>query len=67
MYRLAATSWVALEALINEGIEWACKRCRLMGAWFNRVQSEGAGAADSGGRRQTPRWGSREFMRGRVG
>ena len=49
MYRLAATSWVALEALINEGIGWvARKRCGLMSAWFNRVQSEAAGAANSG-------------------
>ena len=35
-----------------------------MGAWFNRIQSEGAGAAYYGGRRQTPRWDSREFVRG---
>ena len=49
MYRLAATSWVALEALINEGIGWVTrKRYGLMSAWFNRVQSEAAGAADSG-------------------
>ena len=48
MYRLAATSWVSLEALINEGIGWmARKRCGLMSAGFNRVQSEGAGAAHS--------------------
>ena len=48
MYRLmATTNWVALEALINEGIGWACIHCGLMGAWFNRVQSEDAGAAHS--------------------
>ena len=48
MYRLMATNWVALEALINGGTGWACIHCGLMGAWFNRVQSEGAGAAHSG-------------------
>ena len=67
MYKLVATSWVVLEALINGGIGWAHIHCGLMGAWFNRVQSEDTGAAHSGGGRQTSRWGSRKFVRGRLG